>query len=726
MDWNSEAPVNVIRYKGRVYQFFANWVFDHTLTFKGMKYFWCQIKDAVDFFAATQREDGMIWENCYPATPHLDYFDCKFAYGDFVRRIENDSRQLRRAPVESHVEQFFLEALYFTWKATGDTEWMKSKLDCCIKAVRYVTNDPYRWSKKYELVHRGFTIDTWDYTSDDQQKVGDDCVFVVHLDKSEFGIFHGDNTNLIIDLRRLAEMLQQAGRAQEAPEFLALADTLQTRLDKLAWNGKFYSHWVPENPDYHPDLGVDTSAQVSFSNAYALHRGISHEQCVAIIETYRRIRREMPPTSPGEFYGIYPPFQAGFTQNSPGKVWEYMNGGVVAVVAAELALGAFEHGYEDYAVDILRRQAKIAERYKGYLPITLRGKAAEIPQRTFRKLNLATLANADFGEGAPGVPGWLGDLNKTLFGLPVGSQELQSIPFDVIDPASNDHRSCLGLSRSSGYSTGISVPVHSKAASLYLLHASIGAQHTVGILTLHYADGTAYSEYLENGKNVGSWWEPRDSKYNREGPRTEDRLRIAWQGPIGGPPNKGIYAAGFNNPRPDLEIASIELSAGLGDSKWMILAATLSDAPVFFIPYDDLSSGIPDGWNAAFVSTLLEGLAGIKDDGVAFSRTRIAPRWEAAGVLNAEVSVRYPASTGYCFYRYHYDVAQHRMTIEFTASATEFDLQVFLPKGANLKSVQLDGKSTHATIKTVEQSKYAVLNVPQGGVHRLELEPAQA
>jgi hypothetical protein len=158
----------------------------------------------------------------------------------------------------------------------------------------------------------------------------------------------------------------------------------------------------------------------------------------------------------------------------------------------------------------------------------------------------------------------------------------------------------------------------------------------------------------------------------------------------------------------------------------MILAATLSDAPVFFIPYDDLSSGIPDGWNAVFASTLLEGLAGVKDDGVAFSRTRLAPRWEAAGVLNAEVSVRYPASTGYCFYRYQHDVAQHRMTLEFTGSATEFDLQVFLPKDTNLKSARLDGKPARATLKTVEQSRYAVLQAPQGGVHRLELDLAPA
>jgi hypothetical protein len=722
MDWNNEAPVNVIRYKDRVYQFFANWVFDHTLTLKGMKYFWPAIKDAVDFFAATQREDGMIWENCYPATPQLDYFDWKFAYGDFVRRIENNFRQLRRAPVESHVEQFFLEALYVTWKATGDTEWMKSKLDCSIKAVRYATSDPYRWSKRYQLMHRGFTIDTWDYTSDDQQKIGDDCVFVVYLDQSEFGVFYGDNTNLIIGLRRLAEMLQSAGRDAEAPEFLVLADTLQSRLDKLAWNGKFYTHWIAENPTYHPDLGVDTSAQVSFSNAYTLHRGISHEQCVAIIETYQRIRKEMPATSPGEFYGIYPPFQTGFTQNNPGKVWEYMNGGVVATVAAELALGAFEHGYEEYAVDILRRQKKIAERYRDYLPITLRGKAAEIPPRTFQKLKLQEIANADFGAGTPGIPGWMGELNKSLSGLPLGSQEFQAVPFDVIDPATNGHRSCLGISCNSGYVSTLSLPVYAKAASLYLLHASIGSQHTVGVLTFHYSDSTSYSEYLENGKNIGSWWEPHDSKYSREGPRTEDRLRLAWQAPVGGAPNKGLYAAGFNNPRPDREIASIEFAAGVGDCKWMILAATLSDAPVFFIPYDDLSSGIPDGWNAVFASTMLEGLAGVRDDGVAFSQTRLAPRWDAAGILSAEVSVRYPASTGYCFYHYHRDPASHRITLEFTGSAARFDVQVLLPKTATFKDARLDGKPVQATTITIEHSNYAVLQVNQPGVYHLELD----
>ena len=697
MTWNNEAPVNVIRYNDRIIQSFVNWLMDHTHTMKGMKYFWPDLKDAVDFFAETQREDGMIWENCYPATPEPNYFDWKFRDGDFVRRIEGGFRQLRRAPVESHVEQFFLEALYYTWKATGHDEWMKGRLDCAIRAVRYVMKDPYRWSQKYQLVHRGFTIDMWDYVSDDQQEFGD-SVFVVYPGKSQFGVFFGDNTHLIVGCRHLAEMLGCAGRAQEAHEFVKLADTLEERLNNLAWNGNFFTHWIPENADYRPDVGVDPSQQVSLSNAYSLNRGIAHDKCVAILQTYQRIRREMPASSPGEFYGIYPPFAKDFTRNIPGEVWEYVNGGVLSLVAGELAHGAFEHGFEEYGADILRREKSVAERYRGYLPVTLRGKAIETPRRSFRKVNLRSVANGDFGPGAPGVPGWTGEPGRGLAGLPTGAQEFQEVPFDVIDPASNGRRTCMVLAPSPGYATEAAVAVQAKASSVYLLHAAAGSDRTVGTLTLRYADGTSYSEYVELEKNVGSWWEPHDSRYKREGPRTHDRLRVAWHKASGGLPDLGVTAAGFDNPHPDREIARLEFTAGVGNSKWMVLAATLSDAPVFFAPYDDLSTGIPDGWGAAAVLfALVEGLAGVKDVGTAFDPVLIAPRWPAAGVNEAEATVKYPASGGYCRYQYHYFAEEDTITLEFTGSTEEFNIEVMLPQGRRVKAVKLDGREVSST-----------------------------
>ena len=714
MDWNQESPVNVIRYKDRIYQLFVIWIFDHTLTLKGMKYYWPELKDTVDFFAATQREDGMIWENCYPATPEGNYFDWKFSYGNFVRRLENGFRQLRRAPVESHVEQFFVEALYVTWQATGDDEWMKSRLDAAIRALRYATSDPYRWSQKYQLMHRGFTIDTWDFTSDDQQKIGSECVFVVYLDKSEFGVFFGDNTLLVGACRQLSEMLRVAGRKTEADDFARLADNIQARLDKLSWNREFYTHWIAENPGYKPAVGVDMSQQVALSNAYSLNRGISHDKCVSIINTYQRIRREMPRSSPGEFYGIYPPFEKNFTQNNPGMVWEYVNGGVLTVVAAELAHGAFEHGFEEYGGDILLRQKALADRYRGYLPVVLRGKAYEAPQRTFRKLGIRDLANISIGSGTAQVPGW--DPQNNLRNLPLGTQEFQGVPFEIIDAASNGGRGGIGLSRSDGYAPSVTIPVKQKAASLYLLHGASGPESTVGTLTIHYADGSEHSEYVQQGKSVGSWWEPRDSKYNREGPRVFDTYRIAWQESPEAMVNIGIYAAGFTNPHPEREIQSIALHSGIGNSKWMVLAATLSDAPVFFAPYDDLSTGIPDGWNAGIAWAILEGLAGVKDTGAAFRRATLAPRWESVGVTEAQVTVRYPASQGYCAYRYRRD--GNAIDLEFTGSASDFEVRVLLPKQHTAVAATLDGIPVPVETAMVEKSAYAVLHAWQGGLHR--------
>lgn len=83
-----------------------------------------------------------------------------------------------------------------------------------------------------------------------------------------------------------------------------------------------------------------------------------------------------------------------------------------------------------------------------------------------------------------------------------------------------------------------------------------------------------------------------------------------------------------------------------------MLAVTFSSAPVFFAPYDELSTGIPDGWSGSVIHALVEGLAGIKDRGAAFSCTELMPRWPSADVPSAEITVRHPSLTGYCTYQY--------------------------------------------------------------------------
>ncbi|MBB5058408.1 hypothetical protein HDF16_003122 [Granulicella aggregans] len=722
LEWTmfSDGPVSAVRNVDSVYTGFNTWVMDNTNTMKGMRYFWPEVKSSVDFYVANQREDGMVWENFESCTPAETDWERRFGYGGFVRRIEDDRLLLRRAPVENHVEAYLIESIHTAWKTTGDTPWMSSRLDAAIRAVHYSTSDPYRWSERFKLLKRGFTVDTWDFLcASESNLVGGDPM-VIDLTKTHFGIFFGDNTHLISGLRKLAEMLHAADRESEALGFLALAAELEERLNALCWNGEFFTHWVPEDATLKLDLGVDIARQVSLSNAYSLNYGMSAERCSAIVRTYQRIRKEMPSTSPGEFYPIYPPFERGF--ESENAKWEYMNGGVMSCVAGELALGAFQHGFESYGLDILHRYATLARANHGFVPAILRGKSTEAPARTFSQINLRDLANADTGAGRPGVVGWMGEPENDLRKMPHGMQNFRDVPFDLIDPATNARRVCIAISSTEGFARHVSIPINASARSFYLLHTK-GGDDLVGSLTLRYADGSSSTEYIRAGVNIGHWWGPTDGQFDdRSGPATPDRLQVAWRGANQKFGNVGVYVAGFSHPHPEKAIASIDLDCLETDAKWMVLGLTLSDAAMHLPPWNDISFGMPNNWGAAaLTAALIEGLAGVRDQGAAFSHVALTPRWLSSGVNNATVSVRYPASRGYVHYRYRFDSSARRIEVAFTGSAKRFEVAIPLPPGMAAKLTVVDGEEQSPQFQTSGSSTKLAFIVEGFGAHTLDL-----
>lgn len=175
-----------------------------------------------------------------------------------------------------------------------------------------------------------------------------------------------------------------------------------------------------------------------------------------------------------------------------------------------------------------------------------------------------------------------------------------------------------------------------------------------GKITIIYADGHSHTEYIRAGVNVDDWRAPHDSEYEiRHAPKHPERMQVAWRGTNDKCGNVGIYVVRFTQPYPDRAIRSFEFKALDTDTKWMILGITLSDGPEFLPPWSEISYGMPDKWGAAsLVFALLEGLGGVKDLGIAFDKSRIAPRWSAAGVNRARVAVRYPASRGSVRYDY--------------------------------------------------------------------------
>ncbi len=714
----------VVRLNGKNYTYMSSWIYDHMHGMLGLQYYQDGIKDMVDLFAEGQREDGMIHDNFKHEYSHNSNWSLRFDYGNFVKVPENpDSSQIFvRIPLENSCEYYFIEMLYRAWKATGDTKWMQDKLDKCLKAVEYATSNPYRWSEELQLMKKGYSIDMWDFQSDyDKALVGGDSMKVT-LEDTHFNIFYGDSARMAFSCRCLAEMLDHVGRSDESAKMRELADGLKERVDKVSWRGTHYQHMVPLEPDaLERDFGdVDTTKQVTLHNAYLLNRGVTHQQAVAIIKTYQRIHQEMPESSPGEFYTCYPPFEKGFS----APKWNYMNGGVTTIAAGALAHGAFEHGFEDYGVDILKRMRDFAAERGNQFPGCYKGAIEPAPERSFTTLDMRGIVNADFhGDRGKTALGWTDEGDNDLRNMPVGKQVFEEIPFDVINPEENDWKACLGISRLDKFAQKAELPVGQKAQSIYLLHTKGGGNY-VGMMRVVFADGTEELHHIADhalngdGPAIGNWWGPSVNE-----PRVGiPHLKVAWRGENPVCNNVGVYAYGYNNPHPDKEIEKIcfDLPNDNSVSRWMILGVTLSDAEVYFEP--TIESTIPAQWGAGdMYHAFVEGLAGIQDHGVAFSKARIVPRWEAAGKDEVHATFRYASSEGYVSYHYKKDEVNGKKEymLEFTGAAKDTLVEMLLPSGVDTCNVTLDGQNVNAEIRKVEASRYAMIPVEGSGVHKV-------
>ncbi len=712
------------RYNGKLYTYYSSWIYDHVYGALGLQYFQDDFWEAINLYADSQRDNGMIFDNYKHAYSRHSNWMLRFG-PEFVQVPEDPTSSciLVRIPVENSNEYHFIEGVYRCWKAMGDTDWMKAKLDHCLKAVEYSTTSPYRWSEKHQLLKKGYSIDMWDFQSQfDAARVGGD-VMNITLEDTHFNIFYGDNGRMAQSCHYLGEMLAHVGRDDEAARLHRLGDDLKRRIDDLSWTGTHYLHMVPVDEDHiERDFGVDTTQQVTLHNAWLLNRGLTHEQCVAVLRTYQRIREQMPETSPGEWYTCYPPFERGW---NAGK-WEYMNGGVTPICAGELARGAFEHGFEDYGLDILRRVYDLSAETNYLLDGCYKGAIPEPPDRTFIPLPLADVANTDFrGDRDNDAIGWSQEGENDLRQMPTGSQTFEEVPFEVIEPSDNAGRACIGISSRDPYAQQAELSVGQQAGSIYLLHTAAGG-NLVGQLRLVYDDGSEHLHLIADrklngdGPAVGGWWNPSVAEPTKGIPH----LRVAWRGENPKANNVGVYLYGLNNPQPGKTITKIRFECPPGQSAatWWIIGVTLSDAEVYLRP--NILSGIPRQWAAGEVMYgLFEGLIGVQDLGVGFDRVRLVPRWQAAGKDAVHAVVKYPKAGGYVAYHYRRQTDGDRpgYQLTFTGNARESTVELLLPTNGQPQKVTLDGEAVEAELKTIEGSRYAVIPVVGVGVHAIEL-----
>jgi hypothetical protein len=715
---DTKTGTDAITWNGNTYHVFVPWVLDNFHTMKGLEYFLPNGKELIDIMRQTQRSDGMIY-SFVQYMKDADYFLTRDKYSGYSKKIGD--KVFVRQPTENHPEYIYVNTIYACWKSDGDNEWMKQNLASAEKALDYATNDPARWSKRFGLLKRVYTIDSWDFAVDDEYMpdIGITNTMIIDSNKSKFGVFFGDNTGYITACYHLAEMLEKTGDSVAAQKYQRRGDEMSGRLNKLAWNGKFFTHFIDEDSSVHRHLGVDEKSQIAQSNAYSINRNITHGQSKAIIETYLNLKNNLPVGSPGEWYAIYPPFQKGFEQHD--AVCQYMNGGVGGHVAGELAKGAYENGYENYATNILNRIFELGKKYGNRISFAYTGSIPpQHPAPVYKPINISAYANMDlYNTNNSSRHKWMngGKPGDDMHNIPVGKQIFDSIEFNIINPEKNNRNAVVAVSNQKDFPTSVEIPINDTAACIYFLHTAgkPESENVAGAIKILYEDGSSHFQYMIMEKQLTYWWFSE---------LKTDYSGIAWYGKNDVSEGVGISWCAINNPHPHKKIKSIVVQSSQNNNIYAVLAITLSNQK-HYVPVNPVSFGGPDDWAAATnMSAMVKGLAGVTNspNTEAFIAPVISPRWITANAHSVNATIRFAASKGYVAYNFINDEKKHVIHLTATTGGNKIFFHILLPENSNAKSVTSNGKNISFKQSYVEKSHYADFETDAFGIKTVDIK----
>ncbi|MEP7279900.1 MAG: hypothetical protein ABI813_14715 [Bacteroidota bacterium] len=354
---------------GKERTIFVGWIRDHVHTMKAHKYWAKDLSSYLDFFMGRQSPKGMYYDyvrsyknRSVGEMYFANVFDPQFFFIDV-----NNQNWFFRMPIEADVEYLVIEGVYTYWKSSGDTAFIRKWLPTMVKGMKYEMSDPLRWSSKNLLVKRPYSIDTWDYTAGPAGLTGTDAL-LIHIgntEKTPKGIMEGDNSGMFQACKQLSEFFTAIGKTAESNEWNLQGDLFRDRLNRICWNGKFYSHFVPEEP-VPAFIKTDPINSISLSNTYTMNRGApTNEMSASIIKTYQEIYEKTKDKSIASWYGIYPFIEPDF---GGSKVGFYMNGAILPLVGGELTKAAFHNGYEYYAVEELKKLDLLLNKNNRKLP----------------------------------------------------------------------------------------------------------------------------------------------------------------------------------------------------------------------------------------------------------------------------------------------------------------------------------------------------------------------
>jgi hypothetical protein len=197
------------------------------------------------------------------------------------------------------------------------------------------------------------------------------------------------------------------------------------------------------------------------------------------------------------------------------------------------------------------------------------------PQGNFRPIDIRSACTVGFTDDVEGdgKGGWTDQGSNDARELPLGDQIFRTIPFHIIDPATNGNRSCIVLRGRGRESLPASAefPVNEKADVLYFLHADAWGgsdENVVARYVITFADGQSVTVPLRNNREIRDWHRPADT--------TESA--VGWQGKNPQAPEIGLMIFPWRNPRPDTAIARVRFEF-VGEAVPILVAVTAGDGP---------------------------------------------------------------------------------------------------------------------------------------------------
>lgn len=172
--------------------------------------------------------------------------------------------------------------------------------------------------------------------------------------------------------------------------------------------------------------------------------------------------------------------------------------------------------------------------------------------------------------------GWFGDKNFTFNGLPTGQQLFGGVLYNVFDFPTSPVPTAIMLG-GNGIPNNAppevkDIPINRKADALFFLHTARmdarrnndeirdNKRYEMARYTVNYADGQSVQIPLFAEIDIDS--------YRQETPRALPGAQTAWTSKFPGSNEFAVaYSKQWNNPRPDVEIKSVDFSYGPDDQK---------------------------------------------------------------------------------------------------------------------------------------------------------------